>query len=184
MVHMNDLLTQPIAQADLSVDTPETTDPFELGKRPQSRYISYQPFDRLLTAGGGLGIILKDEVYSDANRSSAVPNRIVVGDFEKNVIEKRLTYFDALTINGSLLLTEAHTVFPEPETNGYRVFYSVFGCSGLGKKCAAAGGEPRSQSTRTVWASADFEVWRGDRQLVADGQTLGLVTKVDRRYFG
>ena len=29
-----------------------------------------------------------------------VPNRIVIGDFEKNIVEKRLTYFDALTING------------------------------------------------------------------------------------
>jgi hypothetical protein len=31
-----------------------------------------------------------------------VPNRIVIGDFEKNIVEKRLTYFDALTINGRL----------------------------------------------------------------------------------
>jgi hypothetical protein len=30
-----------------------------------------------------------------------VPNRIVIGDFEKNIVEKRLTYFDALTINGA-----------------------------------------------------------------------------------
>ena len=34
-----------------------------------------QPFERLPSVGGGLGIILKDEVYSDINRTSAVRKR-------------------------------------------------------------------------------------------------------------
>ena len=41
---------------------------------------------------------------------------------------------------------------------------------------------PQGRSTRSVWASADFSEWLNDTQLVADGQTLGLVTKVDPKY--
>ena len=178
MVYLNDDLNQAIAQADLSVDVSEDTDPFALGQKPQSRYISYQPFERL---DGSLGMTLKDEVYSEVNRSTAVPNRVVIGDFASNIITGRLHYFDSLTINGSMLLTEAHTVFPETETNGYRVFYSVFGCSPIRGPCVK-GGNPQGRSTRSVWASADFSEWLNDTQLVADGQTLGLVTKVDPKY--
>ena len=105
----------------------------------------------------------------------------MIGDFASNIITGRLHYFDSLTINGSMLLTEAHTVFPETETNGYRVFYSVFECSPIRGPCVK-GGNPQGRSTRSVWASADFSEWLNDTQLVADGQTLGLVTKVDPKY--
>eukprot|EP00947_MAST-08B_sp_MAST-8B-sp1_P005173 g5173.t1 len=199
IVHLNDQLTQAIAQADLSVDAPETS-PVALGGRPQSRYISYQPFERL---DGGLGIILKDEAWSEVNRTTGVPNRIVLGDFERNVVTRRLAYFDSLTISGMLLMVEAHTVFPEirenkngeKTTEGYRFFYSVFAVRPVSNAGGGAGGAggvgsgqqggdsssspPRARTTRTVWASADFSTWANDTEVVADGQTLGLVTVVD-----
>jgi hypothetical protein len=94
----------------------------------------------------------------------------------QNRITSRFSYFDSLRINGHLLEVEAHTVFPEEHSQGYyRIFYSVFGCSGGCTKT----GEPAAPSTRTVWCNASFGGCRGDRTVVRDGQTLGLVTQID-----
>ena len=172
---MNDDLSAAVAQADLT--TPG--DDFQLGQRPTSRYISYQPFDRL---EGGLGAALKDEVYSELNRSTAVPNRIVLqSNLSTNVIDQQFSYFDRLTISGCLLMVEAHTIFPEPATSGYRVFYSVFECRKVESACScdAKQNGPCAPSVRSVWCDATLAHCMNDTAVVADGNTLGLVTKID-----
>ena len=167
---MNDDLTAVVAQADLT--TPG--DVFELGRRPSSRFISYQPFDRL---EGDLGVILKDEAYSEQNRSTTVPNRIVLqSNLSANVIDQQFSYFDQLTISGCLLMVEAHTVFPEQATSGYRVFYSVFECRKMESACSC---DAYERAVRSVWCDAKLSHCKNDTVAVADGHTLGLVTKVD-----
>ena len=172
---MNDDLTEVVAQADLTTPGEE----FEYGRRPSSRFISYQPFNRL---DGNLGVVLKDEVYSEFNRSTAAPNRIVLqSNLSANVIDQQFSYFDQLSISGCLLMVEAHTIFPEPVTSGYRVFYSVFECRKLSSTCSCNAGqnEPSAPSVRSVWCDAKLLHCRNDTVIVADGNTLGLVTKVD-----
>jgi hypothetical protein len=178
MLWMDDDLKAVVAQADLTAG-----DAFELGRRPGSRFISYQPFDRL---DGGFGAALKDEVYSELNRSTPVPNRIVlISNLSSNVIDQQFTYFDRLTIAGCLLMVEAHTIFPEPSTAGYRVFYSVFGCQKLTSECLCTkNSNPAAPSTRMVWCDRDFARCDNDTAVVSDGHTLGLVTKIDPALLG
>ena len=166
MLWMDDDLKTVVAQADLT----EPGDAFELGRRQASRYISYQPFDRL---DGGIGVALKDEAWSEVNRSTPVPNRIVLeSNMSANVIDKPFAYFDRLTIRGCLLMVEAHTIFPEPATAGYRVFYSVFECRKLTPACSCTKtSDPAAPSTRTVWCDKDFARCANDTQVVADGHT-------------
>jgi len=167
MLWMSDDLTQAVAQAELTADG-SVLEPSVGAPRPSSRYISYQPF-RTLT--GRLGALLKDEVWSEANRSSAVPNRIMVIDdmLGSNTLARRFSYFDALRIENRTLLVEAHTIYPQPATATYRVFYSVFGTQEAG---AVRYGSP---VVRTAVCDEQLLTCANDSQILDDGWTLGLV---------